>query len=97
MTELSKPEGWGTWLDVGPDVAITVPVEVVLDGMTIMRSWLSHKRPDGRNDALSRVEFSRGHHELVSLDPLTISPSLLCPDSGCGFHGYIRDGKWVPA
>lgn len=25
----------------------------------------------------------------------TMSPSLLC--TACGNHGYIRDGKWVPA
>ena len=28
-------------------------------------------------------------------DPLTISPSVLCRD--CGLHGWIRDGRWVPA
>lgn len=25
---------------------------------------------------------------------LTLSPSILCAD---GFHGFIRDGRWVPA
>lgn len=25
---------------------------------------------------------------------LTVSPSVLC---SCGDHGFIRDGKWVPA
>ncbi|HYI66376.1 MAG TPA: hypothetical protein VEW95_05595 [Candidatus Limnocylindrales bacterium] len=37
---------------------------------------------------------------------LTLTPSILCtmgslddPAAGtrCGFHGYVRDGKWVPA
>jgi len=28
---------------------------------------------------------------IESVDPLTISPSVLC---GCGFHGFIRNGKW---
>ena len=32
---------------------------------------------------------------LESLEPLTLSPSLLC--RWCGRHGFIRDGKWVPA
>lgn len=32
---------------------------------------------------------------VVSKDPLTISPSILCP--ACGTHGFIRAGKWVPA
>jgi hypothetical protein len=33
--------------------------------------------------------------EVVSLVPLTLSPSLLCRT--CGHHGFIREGKWVPA
>ena len=32
---------------------------------------------------------------VESLDPLTISPSV--HDPSCGLHGFIRDGKWVPA
>lgn len=32
--------------------------------------------------------------QVESWDPLTISPSLLCE---CGDHGFIRDGRWVPA
>lgn len=32
---------------------------------------------------------------LISLDPLHLEPSLLCRI--CGDHGFIRDGKWVPA
>jgi hypothetical protein len=27
-------------------------------------------------------------------EPLTLSPSLLC---GCGHHGFVRNGAWVPA
>lgn len=33
--------------------------------------------------------------EVVSEEPLTLSPSLLC--RACGHHGWIRDGRWVPA
>lgn len=38
-----------------------------------------------------------GHPEwdVVSMDPLTLSPSLLCRT--CGSHGFIRGGKWVDA
>lgn len=32
---------------------------------------------------------------IEQLDPLTLSPSLLCPI--CGHHGFIRNGKWVSA
>lgn len=33
--------------------------------------------------------------QLVSGDPLTILPSVLC--RACGLHGWITDGRWVPA
>ena len=28
------------------------------------------------------------------LQPLTLSPSVAC---SCGDHGFVKDGKWVPA
>lgn len=31
---------------------------------------------------------------VESEDPLTISPSILC---SCGDHGFIKEGRWVPA
>lgn len=34
-----------------------------------------------------------GGHRIVQDDPLTIEPSILCPD--CGTHGFIRNGRWV--
>jgi len=33
--------------------------------------------------------------QVESWEPLTVSPSLLCPD--CGDHGFIREGRWVRA
>ena len=33
--------------------------------------------------------------ELVSDNPVTLSPSLAC--RACGDHGFIREGKWVRA
>lgn len=32
---------------------------------------------------------------LLSEEPLTLSPSLLCPV--CQHHGFIQNGVWVPA
>jgi hypothetical protein len=32
---------------------------------------------------------------VVSWDPLSLEPSILC--RLCGDHGFIRDGKWVRA
>jgi hypothetical protein len=31
---------------------------------------------------------------VESWEPLTLSPSLLC---ACGDHGWVREGRWVPA
>lgn len=39
--------------------------------------------------------FSAAAWLLETPSPLTISPSLLC--TACKRHGFIRDGKWVPA
>lgn len=32
--------------------------------------------------------------DLIQREPLTIAPSLHC--LGCGAHGFIREGKWIP-
>lgn len=32
--------------------------------------------------------------QVQSLEPLTLSPSILDPD--CGLHGHIVNGLWVP-
>ncbi len=31
--------------------------------------------------------------DVLSSEPLTLSPSLLC--SRCGHHGFIREGRWI--
>jgi len=31
-------------------------------------------------------------HVVKSEDPLTITPSIVCPD--CGLHGFVTDGVW---
>lgn len=33
--------------------------------------------------------------EVGSFEGLTLTPSILCRN--CGNHGWIRDGRWVPA
>lgn len=32
-------------------------------------------------------------HDVISVDPLELSPSLAC-ENGCPSHGYIRNGSW---
>lgn len=41
-----------------------------------------------------QLEPDRPKWTVDVVEPLTLSPSILC---GCGDHGYIRDGRWVPA
>jgi hypothetical protein len=64
-----------------------------------------HTAPDG-TECMSGIHFDlpevkavfpddRHRWAVESWEPLTISPSLLC--MRCGDHGFIRDGKWVPA
>jgi hypothetical protein len=60
-----------------------------------------HTAPDG--SVCSGYAWFEGHAPMrsyptwrvASMEPLTLEPSLLC--STCGHHGFIRDGKWVPA
>lgn len=35
------------------------------------------------------------NHDVLSLDPLHLEPSLLW--NCCGKHGWIRNGEWTPA
>lgn len=36
-----------------------------------------------------------GGHAIITREPLTVTPSILCPD--CGTHGFIQNGRWLPA
>jgi len=42
-----------------------------------------------------RVFNEKSRWQVISMEPLTLSPSLLC--MVCGDHGFIREGKWVRA
>lgn len=63
-----------------------------------------HNRPDGTPcvggavmfecEAARRAFPNRTTWTLVSLEPLTITPSLLCRT--CGDHGFITSGRWCP-
>ena len=63
---------------------------------------VTHKLPDGGecsgaitfDTPLTREHMTGPYWTVGSWEPLTLSPSLLCH---CGDHGFIRDGKWVPA
>jgi hypothetical protein len=80
-------------VDIGHGVTIA-PID---DGTGIVwkhpgcRAWFHLRfKPDPR---------STGHQLVVgsvdNLAALTIAGSLLCP-KGCGAHGHITNGRWVP-
>ena len=55
-------------------------------------------------DAAQHFQKARNHTMLplgenrwtvVSKEPLTIAPSILC--GTCGVHGFWREGRWVSA
>jgi len=65
----------------------------------------SHPRPDGQGQCEGAVTFdgpaqrqlrpNAPRWTVESWEPLTLSPSILC--KLCGNHGYIREGRWIPA
>lgn len=62
-----------------------------------------HKNPSGEwcagfctfaGDVQREVAPLATTWDVVSWDPLTITPSVLC---SCGDHGFIREGRWARA
>jgi hypothetical protein len=62
-----------------------------------------HKNPAGRPCAgfvtfagpvQQEIDPDHATWDVISWEPLTISPSVLC---SCGDHGFIQDGRWTPA
>jgi len=89
-------------IDLGDNHFATI---VVFKDDTHAAIEVAHKTPSGADclefiaitDSAWSKEFKPGTittWELLSKDPLTLSPSLLC---GCGDHGFIQNGKWVKA
>ena len=55
----------------------------------VCESGVTFDTPENTRDA----NKGRPVWQVQSLEPLTISPSILV--TTCGFHGFIREGKWV--
>ena len=72
------------------------PMTDIGHGVSVMwvNDLLLWKHPGCRSWA--EISLVPPYHTLEKRDPLTLSPSLLCP-MDCGFHGYIKEGKWIPA
>ena len=58
----------------------------------------AHLSPDGKRHE-SFIHFNlfgeKTGWDVLSMKPLTLSPSLRC--RRCDHHGFIREGRWVPA
>lgn len=60
-----------------------------------------HPRPDNGEECAGAVAFApredkpEPQWQVHSLQPLTLSPSVLCRICGC--HGFIRNGRWENA
>lgn len=71
------------------------------DGPTEGLVWEHPDQRDGSRRCTGGSLTFAGHGwpepnwTVESLEPLTLSPSLLCRVCGC--HGFIREGRWVPA
>ena len=80
------------------------PVEYAKDDPVRTVGYIErHPRPDTGEpcagflwvDAESEAHVDGPVWQVDSWDPLTLSPSVLC--RSCGNHGFVREGKWVPA
>lgn len=63
---------------------------------------VKHPSPDGECARVGsyigldpNMNTSDATWQILQDEPLTLAPSLLC--MRCGDHGWIRDGRWVPA
>lgn len=74
--------------------------EAVLDKDDALIGWL-HTHPDTRNPNVLCQSFcvvrpfnGSPVHQVISADPLTLTPSLKCRT--CGAHGEVINGAWEP-
>lgn len=81
--------------DIGHGITIE---RVVYKGQFAGINWCHPTPVSGTQCTGGFVNFNGRYMDdgwdILSEEPLTLSPSLLC--KACGCHGYIRDGKWVP-
>lgn len=73
------------------------------DEVCAINDW--HRMADGATWCVGFVDFKGSKWAVqfgpetgwtvVKREPLTLEPSILCRI--CRSHGFIRDGRWVPA
>lgn len=93
-----KPTDWADWggheiVDAGNDIFYSVIADGVKVGGKASNVWVWHWHTPTK-DVPPRWQISAcGLHDVLQVEPLTLSPSLACED-GCPSHGYIENGKW---
>ena len=94
-SELPNPDGlqslvrlgWSRAVDHGKVQSLHYP-----DGTIRVRHECHAARwPDNLRLVVAPALTVPGHI-VVSVDPVTIAPSILCED--CGLHGYIENNAW---
>jgi hypothetical protein len=98
----TSPADYGVTNTVGIGHGVQLSTQVDHDGQEIGRSvWHDCKHDYTACGITFDTEAGRASNPgrarwtVESLEPLTVSPSVLCLT--CGLHGFIRNGQWVPA
>lgn len=91
-----KPVDWADWgakiHDAGGDVFYSIIGEGIEVGGQAHNVWVWHWHTPTNLEPRWQLSGC-GRHDVVQVEPLTLSPSLACED-GCPSHGYIEQGKW---
>lgn len=86
-------QGWSHELILENEDATDPAIRCILtypDG-TMRFAHVCDRKERGMINCAPALQLEAGHR-IVQLDPLTIEPSILCPD--CGTHGFVRAGRW---
>lgn len=91
-------------IDLGTDEVTVIEVRGATDGGVLdpsrfavehtCKEWPDNREPDGMFIKCIAPRLAP-EHVVHSIDPLTVTPSILCPD--CGLHGFVTDGVWRAA
>lgn len=75
------------------DVAVDIGSGVRMLQSTTGRRWLvEHRCKTVHGYRLVIAPALDDGHQVQTVDPLTITPSIGCE---CGLHGHVTDGRWV--
>lgn len=93
ITNITAREDEGYWKQHATDLGGGCYVEV-LEGR--QSALFAHRKEDG-SMCWARLPLAVPPigWRVLQWDPLTLEPSILCTQHS--FHGFIREGNWVPA